>query len=146
MGVGVLYDLAVAAHVLAVLGALVAIGVAGGFQLAVLAGAGGESVARYFRGGPSWGPRLLAPAGALGLIAAACSGGRVRLGAGWVVGAAILWLVAMAAVEALVRPAERIEPAGGAAVPTRTVAARGLAGAVIASGGVVAASVLMTVK
>lgn len=146
---GVLYDLAVAAHVITVLGALVAIAVAGGYQAAVAAGAGGESVARYFRGGPSWGPRLLAPAGVLGLAAAALSGGRVHLGAGWVLGAAGLWLVAMAAVESLLLPAERALVAGGVRPgpgADRAVALRGLSGAAVAVAGVVAASVLMTVR
>jgi hypothetical protein len=156
--VDVLYDLAVAAHVLTVLGALVAIAVAGGYQVAVVAGADSESVARYFRGGPSWGPRLLAPAALLGLLAAGLSRGRIHLGAGWVWGAAVVWLVAMGAVEALLRPAEKaLVAAGGqshddpggpdsASPSPRSVAAKGVAGAVVAVAGVVVASVLMTVQ
>ena len=154
MWVAALYDLAVAAHVVTVLGALVAIAVAGGYLVAVAVGAGGESVASYFRGGPSWGPRLLAPAALLGLAAAGLSRGRVRLDAGWVWGAAVLWLVAMGAVEVLMRPAEKaLGPArdaarveAGAAPSARSVAVKGVSGAVIAVAGVVVASVLMTVR
>ena len=153
---GVLYDLAVAAHVVMVLGALLAIAVAGGYQAAVVAGAGGEPVARYFRGGPSWGPRLLAPAALLGLVAAGLSRGRVQLSAGWVWAPALLWLLAMGAIEALLRPAEKALIAAraggdggrsdtGGSLP-RPVALKGLAGAVIAGAGVAAASVMMTVQ
>ena len=156
MWVAVLYDLAVAAHVVVVLAALVAIAVAGGYQAAVVAGARGESVARYFRGGPSWGPRLLAPAAALGLVAAGLSRGKVHLGARWVWVAALLWLASMAAIESLLRPAEKAlndlmaeggaGGEGGADPGPTAVAARGLSGAVIALAGVVVASVLMTVQ
>jgi hypothetical protein len=160
--VEVLYDLAVAAHVLTVLGALVAIAVAGGYQVAAAAGADNDSVARYFRAGPSWGPRLLAPAALLGLLAAGLSRGRIHLGAGWVWGAGLVWLVAMGAVEALLRPAEKALAAAGGHSPDdpegaggprvgpcrspRSVAIKGLTGAVLAVAGVVVASVLMTVQ
>jgi hypothetical protein len=143
--VAVLYDLVVVAHVLTVLGALVSLAVAGGYSAALLGGRR-PAVDRYFRGGPSWGPRLLVPAAILGLIAAGLSGGRVRLDSGWVLGAGGLWLVAMASVEALLRPAEAALAVPEAGKPSRRPALRALAGAFAAVAAVVAASVVMTVQ
>lgn len=144
---GALYDLAVAAHVVLVLGALLAIAVAGGYQAAVAAGSRSDGVTRYFRGRPSWGPRLLAPAALLGLLAAGLSRGRVHVDAGWVLGAAALWLGAMAAIESLLLPAEKaLIATPDPSLTSRSIALKGLAGAAVALAGVVAASVLMTVQ
>lgn len=148
-GVAALYAVAVVAHVLTVLGALVSVGVAGGYCAAVVGGGRGAAVERYFAGGPSWGPRLLYPAALLGLVAAASSRGRVGLGDYWVLAAAGLWAGAVVVLELVLRPAERyvaeglgVETSGG----LRAGAGRGVGAAVVVVGAILAASVLMTVR
>ena len=152
-----LYAVVVVAHVVAVLGGLVSVGVAGGYCGAVVGGVRGAAVERYFAGGPSWGPRLLYPAALLGLAAVAASRGRVHLQDDWVLGAGGIWIGAVAVVEAVVRPAERAvaeiltdrsgaSPGPAAGAGTRRSAARGLVGSAVVVAGIVAASVLMTVQ
>ncbi|MHB1444888.1 MAG: hypothetical protein ACYCTI_09530 [Acidimicrobiales bacterium] len=142
------YAVVVVAHVLTVLGALISVGVAGGYCAAVVGGGRGAAVERYFAGGPSWGPRLLYPAALLGLAAAASSRGRVQLGDYWVLAAASLWGVAVIGVEFVLRPAEGAvaESLSSGADGLRGRAGRGVGGAVAVVGSIVAASVLMTVR
>jgi len=147
-GVAALYAVAVVAHVLTVLGALISVGVGGGYCAAVVGGGRGAAVARYFAGGPSWGPRLLYPAALLGLVAAASSRGRVDLGDYWVLAAAGLWAGAVLVLELVLRPAERAVAAGLGSVPDglRARAGRGVGAAVVVVGAILAASVLMTIR
>lgn len=142
------YAVVVVAHVLTVLGALISVGVAGGYCAAVVGGGRGAAVERYFAGGPSWGPRLLYPAALLGLAAAASSRGRVQLGNYWVLAAASLWVVAVIGVELVLRPAEGAvaESLSSGADGLRGRAGRGVGGAVAVVGSILAASVLMTVR
>lgn len=139
------YTAAVILHVLAVLGGLVAVGVSGGYFAAGWRQPANPAVRQFFVPRSLYGPRLLYPAAALGLVAAATSRGRIHLGSAWVVLAAGLWVLAMAAVELVMRPAERavgaaMEAGTDAAAPSR----RGLAGAVGAAVCLVVASVVMT--
>jgi len=143
-----LYAVVVVAHVLTVLGALISVGVAGGYCAAVVGGGRGAAVERYFAGGPSWGPRLLYPAALLGLAAAASSRGRVHLGDYWVLAAAGLWVLAVVGLEFVLRPAEHAvaDRIASAAEGLRGRAAQGVGGAVAVVGSILAASVLMTVR
>jgi len=146
--VAAVYAVVVVAHVLTVLGALISVGVAGGYFAAVVGGRRGAAVERYFAGGPSWGPRLLYPAALLGLAAAGLSRGRVHLGDYWVLAAAGLWLVAVVGLEFVLRPTERAvaDRLASAAEGLRGRAAQGVGGAVVVVGSILAASVLMTVR
>ena len=142
------YAVVVVAHVLTVLGALISVGVAGGYCAAVVGGGRGAAVERFFDGGPSRGPRLLYPAALLGLAAAGSSRGRVHLGDYWVLAAAGLWVVAVAGLEFVLRPAERsvADRLSSAADGLRGRAALGVGGAVAVVGSILAASFLMTVR
>lgn len=148
-----LYRAVVALHVLTVLGGLVTVGVTGGYCAAYWINPDGPAVRRFFAPGPGPGTRLLYVAAGLGLAAAASSQGRVHLGSSWVWGAALLWVGAAAALEMVMRPAERrlqaacAAPGPDARSPTLLSAARrGLIGAVTIEACLVAASLVMTVK
>ena len=150
------YDVVVVLHVVTVVVGTGGLAISTGYLVAGWASERrhrpvAPAVTRVFGPRPSWAPRLLYPAAALGLAAAGLSHDRVRLQAAWVWVAGVLWFGAAAAIEGGMRPAERrigARPApdeGGSDAPPSGFA-RGAGAALAAVALALAASAVMVVK
>ena len=107
---GALYSLLVVLHVLSAVvgfGAVVLSGVEAGRARLGPAAPGADSVRRYFRPGVNWAGRALYGVPVFGFGSLAASHGRWQVGDGFVVVGLVLWLLAAAAAELVVWPAER---------------------------------------
>lgn len=107
---GALYSVLLVLHVATAVvgfGALALTGVQAGRAVRGPARAGAEGVRRYFRPGVNWAGRALYAVPVLGFALLADSAGSFRASDGFVLVGLVLWLIAAAAAEVVVWPAER---------------------------------------
>jgi hypothetical protein len=102
------YDIVLLAHVLAVVGSLVTVAMAGGSALALSdPGPIRPSLVRYYRPGVNWAGRVLFAVPVLGFLLITLSDGQWSVGDLWIVVGLWLWLAAAVLAEALLWPTER---------------------------------------
>lgn len=102
------YDIVLLAHVLAVVGSLVAVAMAGGSAVALSdSGPIRPSLVRYYRPGVNWAGRLLFAVPVFGFVLITLSDGQWSVSDLWIVIGLWLWLAAAILAEALLWPTER---------------------------------------
>ena len=125
------YDLVLLAHVLCALVGFGAVGVAGGYALALRRpGPASEAVRRYYRPGVNWGGRILMLVPVFGVALVVMSQGDFSFSDGWITIGIALWAVVAVVAELVLWPTERLlqqavvddRPAGDLRTPCARVA------------------------
>jgi hypothetical protein len=102
------YDLVLLAHVLSALVGFGAVGVAGGYALALRrSGPASEAVRRYYRPGVNWGGRIIMLVPVFGVALVLMSRGDYSFSDTWISIGIALWAVVAVAAEMVLWPAER---------------------------------------